>query len=115
MNQVIITGNLGKDAEKGKYDIRFTVASTRKYKDKNGEFQEKTTWHNVSYIGRNEGIANLRKGQKVCVIGEYDVGTFKKSDGTSAAYAQVVSFEVYVEPRAPKTDMPSDNGPEWMR
>lgn len=110
MNQIILTGNLGKDAEKGKYDVRFTIATTRRYKDKGGEYQEKTTWHNVSYIGKNEAVANLRKGQRVCVIGEYDCGTFNRSDGTTANYAQVVSFEVYVEPRAlrkaPENDLP---------
>ena len=114
MNQIILTGNLGKDAEKGKYDTRFTLATTRKYKDKNGEYQEKTTWHSVSYIGKNEAIANLKKGQRVCVIGEYDVGQFKKSDGTSASYAQVVSFEVYVEPRAPRNSQDNDL-PDFMR
>lgn len=32
MNQIIISGNVGKDAEKGQYDIRFTVATNKSTK-----------------------------------------------------------------------------------
>lgn len=47
MNQIIISGNVGKDAEKGQYDIRFTVATNKKYKDRNGEQKEETTGKRV--------------------------------------------------------------------
>ena len=60
MNQIIITGNVGKDAEKGQYDVHFTVATTRTYKDRNGEQKEKTVWHNVSYVGKAQDLIALR-------------------------------------------------------
>jgi len=116
MNQVVITGNLGKDAEKGQYNVRLVVATTRNYKDKNGQVQEKTSWHNVNYLGKNEAISGLKKGQRVCVIGEYETGSYTKKDGTTANYSNINSFEVYVEPKGHTTnDLPGDNGPDWMR
>lgn len=116
MNQIIITGNLGKDAEKTQYEVRFTVATTRNYKDKNGEWQEKTTWHNVSYKGKEDYVSRLKKGDRVCVIGEQENGSFTKQDGSYGNYNQITSFEVYVQPKAaPADDMPGDDLPAFMR
>ena len=119
MNQIIITGNVGKDAEKGQYDVHFTVATTRTYKDRNGEQKEKTVWHNVSYVGKAQDlIATIKKGDRVCVIGEQDNGSFKKSDGSYGNYNNVTTFEVYVQPKACdcRKDFPSnDDLPDFMK
>lgn len=116
MNNIIITGNLGKNAEKSQYGVKFTVATTRNYTDKNGQKAEKTSWHNVNYLGRNEAVASLKKGQRVCVIGEYETGSYKKQDGTTANFANLNSFEVYVEPRVSKrNETPDEDLPDFMR
>lgn len=117
MNQIIISGNVGKDAEKSQYDVRFTVATNKKYKDRNGEQKEETTWHNVVYKGKNEAVANLRKGDFVVVIGEQKNGSFKKQDGSYGNFSQIESFNVTVEPKVCKCaaeDMPNDD-PDWLK
>lgn len=116
MNQIIISGNVGKAAEKGQYDIRFTVATNKKYKDRNGEQKEETTWHNVVYKGKNEAVAALQKGDFVVVIGEQKNGSFKKQDGSYGSFSQIETFNVTVEPKIAQAseDMPNDD-PEWLR
>lgn len=117
MNQIVITGSVGKDAVEGKYDVSFTVATNRKWKDRNGEEKEETTWHNVSYIGKaKDAILTIKKGDRVCVIGEQRQGSFEKKDGSYGSFTQINTFEVYVQPKASRgqtNDMPDDK-PDWL-
>ena len=52
VNKVILMGNLGKDPEvrfmpNGDAVCNFSIATTDNWKDKNGEKQERTEWHNI--------------------------------------------------------------------
>lgn len=52
LNKVMLIGNAGKDPEVrhlegGSLLARFSLATTERYKDKNGELQELTEWHNI--------------------------------------------------------------------
>ena len=52
LNKVMVIGNAGKDPEVrhlegGSLLARFSLATTERYKDKNGELQELTEWHNI--------------------------------------------------------------------
>ena len=52
VNKVILVGNLGKDPElrytsSGTAVATFSLATSERYKDRNGEQQEKTEWHNI--------------------------------------------------------------------
>ena len=75
MNLIIITGNLGQDAQEKafpdstKYWV-LNIATTEKWNNKDGEKQEKTTWHRCQLTGKYDKlIPYLRKGQQVCVNG----------------------------------------------
>jgi len=85
-----VIGNLGKDCVvntvNGKNVINFTVAHTEKYKDSQGNQQEKTTWVDCAYWTDRTAIAPyLTKGQKVYVEGSPEVRSFTRNDGTSGA------------------------------
>jgi single-strand DNA-binding protein len=85
-----VIGNLGKDCTvntvNGKNVINFTVAHTEKFKDGQGNLQEKTTWVECSYWTEKTGIASyLTKGKQVWVEGQPEVKTYEKKDGTTAA------------------------------
>jgi hypothetical protein len=76
VNKVIIVGNLGRDPETrympdGGAISNISVATTDKWKDKNGEMQEKTEWHRVAFFGKLAEIAGeyLKKGSQVYVEG----------------------------------------------
>jgi single-strand DNA-binding protein len=76
VNKVILIGNLGKDPEvkytpQGTAVARITLATNERYKDKSGEWQDRTEWHNVVLWQRQAEIAGeyLKKGSKVYVEG----------------------------------------------
>src|SRR5438270_10865186 len=76
LNRVTLIGNLGKDPEikytpSGTPVAKITLATNERYKDKSGEWQDRTEWHNVVLWQRLAEIAGeyLKKGGKVYVEG----------------------------------------------
>ncbi len=76
LNKVILIGNLGRDPEvrstpSGQPVASFTLATSRRWKDKNGQRQEQTEWHNIVVWGRQAEVAGqyLTKGKQVYVEG----------------------------------------------
>lgn len=76
VNKVILIGNLGKDPELkhtsgGMAVAKFTLATSDRFKDKNGEWQERTDWHNITCWARTAEIAAeyLKKGRTVYIEG----------------------------------------------
>jgi single-strand DNA-binding protein len=76
VNKVILIGNLGRDPEvrstpSGQQVANFTLATSRRWKDKNGQRQEQTEWHQIVVWGRQAEIAGqyLTKGRLIFVEG----------------------------------------------
>ena len=76
INKVILVGNLGKDPElrslpSGQAVANFTLATSRRWKDKNGQRQDQTEWHYVVCFGRQAEVAGqyLTKGKQIYVEG----------------------------------------------
>jgi single-strand DNA-binding protein len=104
--KTIIAGNLGKDPEMryaptGDAVTSFSVATNRKYNDKNGQLIEEVIWFRVSVWGKQAEACNqyLKKGSAVLVEGrlQADKATggpriFTRQDGTSGS-----SFEITAE------------------
>jgi len=77
LNKAIIIGNLGKDPELrkttgGNSVTDFSIATTEKFTDKQGQRQEQTEWHNIVMWGKLAEISAqyLKKGSSVCVEGK---------------------------------------------
>lgn len=75
MQRIIITGHLGQDAEireVGSTDVTtFSVGVSERWKDKNGDKQERTDWFNCEKWGAGEVFTSfLKKGTKVLVEGK---------------------------------------------
>jgi single-strand DNA-binding protein len=90
MIKMQIIGNLGKDCTvntvNGKNVINFTVAHTEKYKDAQGNQQEKTTWVDCAYWTDRTALSPyLVKGKQVFAEGTPEVKTFSRQDGTAGA------------------------------
>jgi single-strand DNA-binding protein len=90
MIKMQVIGHLGKDCVvntvNGKNVINFTVAHTEKYRDSQGNNQEKTTWVDCAYWTDRTAISPyLTKGKQVFVEGTPEVRTFTRQDGTSGA------------------------------
>jgi single-strand DNA-binding protein len=76
VNKVILVGRLGADPEVkqtngGGSVCNFSVATSERFKGKDGEQQEKTEWHKIVVFGRLADICgeHLRKGKQVFVEG----------------------------------------------
>ena len=90
MIKMQIIGNLGKDCVvntvNGKNVINFTVAHTEKFRDSQGNNQEKTTWVDCAYWTDKTAISPyLVKGKQVFVEGTPEVKSFQRNDGTPGA------------------------------
>lgn len=96
LNKVMIIGNLGKDPEvrqSGNGSVaNFSVAVTEKFKDRNGQQQEKTEWINCVTWGRLAEIAGqyLRKGSKVFCEGKLSVRKWETKEGGNRVTTEVI-------------------------
>ncbi len=90
MIKLQIIGHLGKDcivnSVNGKNVINFTVAHTEKFRDSQGNNQERTTWVDCAYWTDRTAVSPyLTKGKQVFVEGTPEVRTFTRNDGTAGA------------------------------
>ena len=76
VNQVILIGRLGRDPEvrylpNGEAVANFGLATSENWKDRNGEKQERTEWHNIVMYRKLAEIAGqyLKKGAQVYITG----------------------------------------------
>ena len=103
VNKVILIGNLGRDPEvrylEGNVAVaRFSVATNESYKDKKGEWQTATEWHDVvawrSLAERAE--KQLKKGSQIFVEGKLTHRKYQDKDGNDRYVTEVVanSFRV---------------------
>jgi single-strand DNA-binding protein len=93
VNKVILLGNVGKDPEfkmlpSGQGVANFSIATTENYKDKSGERQEKTEWHNlVAYARVAEIIRDyVKKGSKLYVEGRLTTRSWDDKDSGKKVY-----------------------------
>jgi single-strand DNA-binding protein len=90
MIKLQIIGRLGKDCVVntvgGKNVINFSAAHSEKYKDSQGNQQEKTIWVDCAYWTDRTAVAqSLTKGTQVFVEGTPEIRTFTRQDGTAGA------------------------------
>ncbi|MEO6612848.1 MAG: single-stranded DNA-binding protein [Chitinophagaceae bacterium] len=113
MIKMQIIGNLGKDcvvnAVNGKNVINFTVAHTEKYKDSQGNLQEKTTWVDCAYWTDRTAIAQyLTKGKQIFAEGQPEARSFQRNDGTPGSSLSLRVREVQL--LGGKSDSSSGSG-----
>ena len=98
INKVILIGNLGRDPEvrhleSGSVVAKFPVATNESYKDKAGEWQTLTEWHNIiawrALAERAE--RSLRKGSLVYIEGKLTHRKYQDQDGNDRYTTEVVA------------------------
>jgi len=84
LNKVMLIGRLGQDPElkytqSGIAVVNFSLATGMKWKDQEGNYQEKTEWHNITaWRGLAETCANyLKKGSRIYVEGRLETDTWE--------------------------------------
>ncbi len=93
VNKVILIGNLGKDPEvkytpSGMAVARFTLATNDRFKDKEGNWQDKTEWHNLVAFQRTAEIVGeyLKKGRTVYVEGKLQTSSWDDKESGQKKY-----------------------------
>ena len=101
VNKVILVGNLGNDPETkytqgGMAVTKISLATTSVRKDKEGNTQERTEWHRVTFFGKLGEIAGeyLRKGSQVYVEGSIRYDKFTGQDGVEKYYTDIIADEM---------------------
>jgi len=99
MLKMQIIGNLGRDCVvnnvNGKSVINFTVAHTERFRDAQGNNQEKTTWVDCAWWTDRTAISQyLTKGKQVYAEGNPEVRSFTRTDGTNGAVLSLRIREV---------------------
>ena len=98
VNKVILVGNLGADPESrslnnGGEVVNMRVATSEQWKDRDGNRQERTEWHNVVIFNENLGrVAKnyLRKGSKVYLEGQIQTRKWTDQSGADRYTTEVV-------------------------
>jgi len=98
VNKVILIGNLGKDPEVrhlegGVAVARFPLATSETFKDKSGQRQEKTEWHNIVLWRGLAEVAEkyLRKGQSVFIEGKIRTSQYQDKEGNQRYSTEIVA------------------------
>lgn len=96
VNRVILIGNLGRDPElryltSGEAVATLSIATTDKFKDRNGEVQEVTEWHRVGFFGRTAEVCGqyLKKGAQVYVEGSIRTRKYTDKDGAERYVTEI--------------------------
>ena len=98
VNKVILVGNLGADPEarslnNGGEVVNMRIATSEQWKDRDGNRQERTEWHNVVIFNENLGrVAKnyLRKGSKVFVEGQLQTRKWTDQSGNDRYTTEIV-------------------------
>ena len=98
INKVTLIGNLGRDPEmrhleNGSAVVKFSVATNESYKDKSGEWQQITQWHDVvAWRGLAERAErDLKKGGLVYIEGKLSTRKWQDQDGKDRYTTDVVA------------------------
>ena len=77
LNKIMLIGNVGRDPEVRTFDggnkvANFTLATTKRYTNSNGQAVDATTWHNIQVNGKIADVAEkyVQKGDPIYVEGE---------------------------------------------
>ncbi|MFT3901640.1 MAG: single-stranded DNA-binding protein [Niabella sp.] len=90
MIKMQVIGNLGRDCivnnVNGRNVINFTVAHTERFRDSQGNNQERTTWVDCAYWTDRTNVAQyLTRGKQVYAEGTPEVRSFTRNDGSAGA------------------------------
>lgn len=102
VNKVILLGNLGKDPEikytpSGTPVAKFSLATNERFKDKSGEWQERTEWHNIVAWQRLAEIVGeyVKKGSKLYIEGRLQTSSWEdKQSGEKKYRTEIIANDL---------------------
>ena len=91
VNKVILVGSLGKDPENNGKVVKFSLATSEKWKD-----EEKTEWHNVVAFGKIGEICGqyLKKGSLVYIEGKLSTNKWQDKEGNTRYTTEIIANQM---------------------
>lgn len=117
MNKVILCGNVGKDPELKNVGstqlVNLSVATTRNFKNKEDKWEQQTSWHTVTFWGKQaEAVAkNIRKGDMVTIEGELNYSNYEDKSGNKVYKTEIRANHFYFKSSSPKAEQNSGGEP----
>ena len=100
LNRVTLIGNVGKDPEiktfaSGNKVASITLATTERYKDRNGEQKEDTEWHSVQAFGKLADVVErfVHKGSLLYLDGKIRTRSYE-ADGRTAYRTEILADHI---------------------
>lgn len=97
VNKAIILGNLGNDPEVktlegGVRVASFSVATSEKWTDKNGDKKEETQWHNIVFFGKVVDVIEkyVKKGSQIYIEGKLKTTSYDDKDGIKRYQTRII-------------------------
>lgn len=104
LNKVMLIGNIGQDprtgaSPNGRKRVSFSLATSRRYRDNNGEQKEETTWHNIVIWGKAAETfeqLGIGKGISLFIEGELVNRSWTDNQGSKRSITEVsaTSFQI---------------------
>lgn len=102
LNKVMLIGNVGKDpvisaGSTGRKRVSFSLATSRRYRDNNGEQKEQTDWHNIVGWGKvadTMELLGVKKGTTLYVEGSLTNRSWTDQSGQKR-YSTEVSLDTF--------------------
>ncbi len=101
LNKVILIGRLGRDPEvrympNGDAVANFSIATDEQWKDRDGNRQTRTEWHNITLYRKLGEIAGqyLRKGSLVYIEGRIQSRKYTGKDGVERTAYEIIGNEM---------------------
>ena len=118
VNQVMLIGRLGRDPEShdspsGKMTF-FSVATSRRYKDSNGQPQEETEWHSIVAFGNiaDEVAKYVKKGDLVYVSGRLRTRRYTDKQGVERYKTEIICNQMQMLGGGLKNENPKPESAE---
>lgn len=97
LNTCTLIGNVGKQPEIGVFETgsgwaKFSLATEKSFKNKEGEKSTETTWHNIVAFGPVVDVISkyVKKGQQICIRGEIRNRSYENREGEKRYISEVL-------------------------
>src|ERR1035441_3933890 len=101
VNKVILLGNVGKDPEirstpGGTMVANFTLATSDRFQDQQGNWQDRTEWHNLVAFKRTAEIVRdyVKKGSKLYIEGKIQTRTWDDKEGVKHYKTEILVNDI---------------------
>lgn len=117
VNKVILVGNLGKDPDlrytpSGAAVATFSLATSERFKGKDGQMQDRTEWHNIVVWNKLAEICGkyLHKGKQIYIEGRIQTRSYDDKEGNKRYITEIVAEEMQMLGRAGEESAGSARG-----